>query len=125
MSKKPHAHPVPAVQAEDSPATLPATLPDPGHETGPETLPATLDAHGRDPRAYDWHPVLRRPRADGWTTVRQRLFIETLYDTASPKQAADAVGMSLASAYRLRRSPGAEGSDAAWSTAVHEASKRL
>lgn len=109
MNKKPHAHPVPAIQAEDT----------------PETLPVALDAHGRDPSAYDWYPVLRRPRADGWTPARQRLFVETLADTASPKQAADAVGMSIASAYRLRRSPGAEGFAAAWDTAIHQGSKRL
>ena len=37
-----------------------------------------LDAHGHDPDQYDWYPILRRPRADGWTPARQRLFIETL-----------------------------------------------
>lgn len=86
---------------------------------------APLDAHGYDPQAYDWYPVLRRPRADGWTHARQRLFIEVLADSASPKQAAQAVGMSLSSAYKLRRSPGAESFAAAWDAAIQQASKRL
>lgn len=97
-----------------------------------QALPSTidesataLDAHGYDPDQYDWYPVLRRPRADGWTPAKQRLFIETLADTASPKQATDAVGMSRESAYKLRRSPGGEGFAAAWDAAIQQGSKRL
>lgn len=83
------------------------------------------DPHGHDPHAYDWYPVLRRPRADGWTPARQRAFVETLADTASPRQAADAVGLTLSSAYKLRRSAGAEGFAAAWDAAVQHGAKRL
>lgn len=89
-----------------------------------EAAPA-LDAHGFDPDQYDWYPVLRRPRDDGWTPAKQRLFIEVLADSASPKQAADAVGMSRESAYKLRRSPGGEGFAAAWDAAIQQGSKRL
>ncbi|PAX07606.1 hypothetical protein [Sphingomonas lenta] len=100
------------------PASAPALLPT-------ETTDVVPDAHGFDPEAYDWYPVLRRPRADGWTHAKQRLFIEVLADTASPRQAAAAVDMSLGSAYKLRRSPGAEGFAAAWDAAIQQASKRL
>lgn len=137
MSKHATIRPVPAAPAADAPALQPELaaavsadavpavrtedavpgLPDPGG------LPP--DAHGHDPALYDWYPVLRRPRADGWTPAKQRLFIETLADTASPKQAAEAVGMTPTGAYKLRRSPGGEGFAAAWDAAVHQGAKRL
>ncbi|MEY2884277.1 MAG: hypothetical protein RL490_2001 [Pseudomonadota bacterium] len=46
-----------------------------------------------------------RPRQDGWTEPRQRAFLEALGDCASVVEAARRVGMSHASAYRLRRHP--------------------
>jgi hypothetical protein len=82
------------------------------------------DAHGHDPDAYDWYPVLRKARPDGWTPDAQRAFIEALADTGSVMQAAQAVGMTRSSAYKLRRSPGAEGFAAAWSAAIGAASQR-
>lgn len=65
-----------------------------------------LDAHGFDPAAYKWLPVLRRPRHDGWTPQRQRDFIAALADYGCVAQAAQAVHMTERSCYRLRRSPG-------------------
>jgi hypothetical protein len=57
-------------------------------------------------------------RHDGWTPVKQRAFIETLADTGSVTAAAGAVGMSPASAYRLRRRTDARAFDAAWEAAL-------
>lgn len=71
---------------------------------------------------YDWYPVLRKPRADGWSPATQRKFIEVLADTGSVMQAAMAVGKTKSSCYKLRRSPGAEGFDRAWRTAMDQAS---
>ena len=59
-------------------------------------------------------PVPLRPRADGWTPVRQAEFIGLLAETRCVKKAAMLVGMSRESAYRLRRKPGAEEFAAAW-----------
>ncbi len=59
-------------------------------------------------------PVPLRPRADGWSPVRQAEFIGLLAQTRCVKQAAGQVGMSRDSAYRLRRKPGAEEFVAAW-----------
>lgn len=78
-----------------------------------------------DPADYDWHPVARRKREDGWTHTRQRKFIEILADTGSVREAAKLVHMSQQSCYRLRRSPGAEAFARAWDAAIEEASKRL
>lgn len=96
----------------------PISSPDPATETA-------LDAHGHDPAAYDWVPVLKKRRKDGWSPDKQRAFIETLADCGSVITAAQSVGMSESSAYRLRRSPGAEAFDRAWSAAIEAASKKL
>ena len=56
-----------------------------------------------------FHPVLLRPREDGWSVVRQCEFLAQLYLTGSVAAAARKVGMSRASAYRLRKRAGAEG----------------
>src|SRR3546814_9457094 len=68
----------------------------------PEPIPA-LDAHGHDPAAYDWVPVLKKRRKDGWSPDKQRAFIEALADSGSVATAAQSVGLSESSAYRLRR----------------------
>jgi hypothetical protein len=91
----------------------------------PPQTPTTLDQHGHDPQQYDWVPVLRKQRADGWTPDRQRAFIETLADTGSVAIAAQGVGMTARSAQKLRRSPGAEGFDRAWTAATNAAGKQL
>src|SRR3546814_8362308 len=105
-----HSAPIPAPDATPAPK--------------PEPIPA-LDAHGHDPAAYEWVPVLRKRRKDGWSPDKQRAFIEVLADTGSVATAAQRVGMSESSAYRLRRSPGAEALDRAWSAAIDPAAKEL
>lgn len=74
---------------------------------------------------FDWVPVHRRPRADGWTIDRQRRFIQMLADTGSVREAAQAVGMSTQSAYRLRNSADGRAFATAWDIAVQAASRRL
>ncbi|MBB4633929.1 hypothetical protein [Sphingosinicella soli] len=87
--------------------------------------PAVRDAHGFNPDDFEWIPVARQRRSDGWTPQRQREFIEVLADTGSVVEAARAVRMSANSCYRLRRAPGAEGFAAAWEAAIAYASRRL
>lgn len=70
-------------------------------------------------------PVLKKRRKDGWSPDKQRAFIEALADSESVITAAQSVGMSESSAYRLRRAPGAEAFDRAWSAAIDAASKKL
>ena len=89
------------------------------------TTETALDAHGHDPAAYDWVPVLKKRRKDGWSPDKQRAFIEALADSGSVATAARAVDMSESSAYRLRRAPGAAAFDRAWSAAIDAASKKL
>lgn len=91
----------------------------------PPAHPPSLDAAPLDPADFDWVPVKRKPRDDGWTIERQRLFIATLADTGSVIQAASEVGMSPSSAYRLRRLPDGQGFATAWDIAIHNASRRL
>lgn len=105
-----HIAPIPAPDAAPAPIA--------------ETTTA-LDAHGHDPAAYDWVPVLKKRRKDGWSPDKQRAFIEALADCGSVVTAAQRVDMSESSAYRLRRSPGAEAFDRAWSAAIDAASKKL
>jgi hypothetical protein len=96
-------------------------------------LPAIRADAGRDPTdppltdlsQYDWVPVLRKRRRDGWSPYKQRVFIEQLADTGSVTRAARHVEMSLTSAYKLRRSPGAEAFAAAWDAAIAEGARRL
>ncbi|HET6524761.1 hypothetical protein [Sphingopyxis sp.] len=103
-----------------------APIPSPGAApvAAADVTPA-LDAHGHDPAAYDWVPVLKKRRKDGWSPDKQRAFIEALADSGSVVTAAQRVGMSESSAYRLRRSPGAEAFDRAWGAAIDAASKKL
>jgi len=102
--------------------------PTPSPDAAPATVPestAALDAHGHDPAAYDWVPVLKKRRKDGWSPDKQRAFIEALADSGSVATAAQRVDMSESSAYHLRRAPGAEAFDRAWSAAIDAASKKL
>lgn len=62
--------------------------------------------------------ALRRARRDGWTPARQQAFIDALTYTRNVGRAAAAVGLSRASAYRLRDAPGAEDFARAWAEAV-------
>lgn len=89
------------------------------------TSPTEIDAHGFDASAYQWLPVLRRPRADGWTPQRQVEFIAALADSGCVEKAAREVCMSVTSCYRLRRAPGAENFAVAWDAALAQAARRL
>jgi hypothetical protein len=74
-----------------------------------------------DPADYRWVPVRRKPRNDGWTPEKQRRFIETLADTGLVNVAAQAVGLSRASAYQLRRAPHGAAFARAWDAARQQA----
>jgi len=102
---------------------------DPADEPGQALVPAAdeaeagLDAHGFDPSRYQWVPVLRKPRKDGWTPQRQVDFIAALADGGCVEQAAHTAGMSVTSCYRLRReSPQFA---AAWEAALPHAARKL
>lgn len=103
-------------------AALPAV---PEAAEPPVSLTPHVDAHGFDPADYKWVPVRRRPRKDGWSEARQRLFIEVLADTACVETAAGAVRMSVQSAYALRRAPGGEAFAAAWQAAIQQGALKL
>lgn len=105
MDHQPHRHPVPAHPAGD--------------------VPATLDAHGFDPTEFEWRPVPRRPRADGWTPEVQQAFILALASTGTVERACREVNMSVGSAYKLRNAPGAESFAAAWTDTLRAAAERL
>ena len=91
----------------------------------PAEIATELDAHGLNPADYHWVPVLRKPRADGWSPDRQRKFIAALADTGSVATAATETGMTRRSAYALRRAPGSENFAAAWDAAIRQASLML
>ena len=61
-----------------------------------------------------FRPVPLRARRDGWSEARQCAFLVQLYVTGSVTAAAKAVGMSRASAYRLREREEAESFAHAW-----------
>jgi hypothetical protein len=66
-------------------------------------------------RRPSWfRPVPLRSRRGGWSEARQCAFLAQLYFTGSVTAAARAVGMSRASAYRLRERAGAESFAFAW-----------
>ncbi len=50
-----------------------------------------------------------KPRRDGWTPARQEAFLDALGQCGSVQRAAQCVGMSASTAYRLRARP--EGQD--------------
>jgi hypothetical protein len=69
--------------------------------------------------AYAFTPVpVERRRADGWSPVQQARFIQALAAMGSVGQAAKAVGINRASAYKLRERAGAESFAAAWDIAM-------
>lgn len=74
----------------------------------------------------DFTPVPRRMlRHDGWTPARQRAFIAALAETGSVTEAAARVGKAKEGAYALRRAPGAESFERAWSAALDDGVRRL
>lgn len=91
-----------------------------------EAAPAESAADTPDqPTLPDTALVPVAPRHDGWTPARQRVFIETLADTACVKAAAAAAGMTPQSAWRLRRRADARAFDAAWEGALAQGLSRL
>jgi hypothetical protein len=75
-------------------------------------------------------PTLSAPpastiRHDGWTAERQRIFCEDLADYGSVMQAARAAGMSVRSAYSLRRRADGRAFAQAWDAALLLARQRL
>ena len=71
-------------------------------------------AHRLRRRPGWFRPVPLRARRDGWSVARQCAFLARLYVTGSVAAAARHVGMSRASAYRLRESEGAQSFAHAW-----------
>lgn len=112
-----------AQQDHSSPAPAPTGPGVPFLQT--EAKPPARDAHGFDLNDFDWVPVRRKARLDGWSPEKQRLFIATLADTGSVTKAARAVGMSTKSAYELRRQPDAAGFAQAWASAIRQGMNRL
>lgn len=129
MSKKaptaaaPDALVPPVAAAQDAPPAR--SVPHSRAPAVPEPFNPWQHPERLNPADYDWHPVARRKREDGWTHTRQRKFIEILADTGSVSEAAKLVHMSQQSCYRLRRAPGAEAFARAWDAAIEEASRRL
>ena len=109
--------PLPVVQPSAPPPEAPA---EPLAET-----PSPLDEHGFDPSEFEWRPVARRPRSDGWTPEVQRRFIEALAYTGLVAAAAQEVDMSVTSCYRLRRAAGSESFARAWRAALVTAAERV
>jgi hypothetical protein len=71
----------------------------------------------------DYEPVftpvpLARTRHDGWTPERQRLFLIALAALGTVDAAAQAVGMSRISAYKLKKRPDAGSFAREWDRAV-------
>lgn len=75
---------------------------------------AKRPAHRTRRRPPFFRPVPLRERVDGWTEARQCLFLAHLYLTGSVGLAVQRVGMSRASAYRLRSRPDARSFARAW-----------
>lgn len=75
-------------------------------------------AHRCRRRPPFFHPVPLRARHDGWSEERQCGFLAQLYLTGSVAMAARKVGMTRASAYRLRARDDAQGFAAAWDYAL-------
>lgn len=66
-----------------------------------------------------------RARRDGWTVTRQRIFVRALAEDESVAAAARRVGMSRASAYKLRQRPQAAAFRAAWDAAVAQPFRQI
>lgn len=89
-------------------------------ESDPFPLPPRLAELAQDlPHGLlRFKPAPGRARRDGWTAERQRAFIVRLALCGSVNAAAQAVGMTRRSAYKLLERPGAESFAAAWETAL-------
>ncbi len=90
----------------------------------PETeTPAGESGDGDD--LTDFTPVPTRARHDGWTPDKQGAFIDALAETGCVDRAAKVAGMSVQSAYRLRRRADAQAFRLAWEAALDMAISRL
>ena len=113
-------------RAPASARRAPATLPTPQWVIEEEEPPEPpFDINGFDPAEFEWRPVPRRPRADGWTPDVQRSFILALAETGLVEHAARAVNMSVQSAYKLRNAPESSGFARAWQAALASAAQRV
>ncbi|MEP2103568.1 MAG: hypothetical protein ABJP02_15670 [Parasphingorhabdus sp.] len=83
------------------------------HSPKPDPRSAAVQ-NRRISRIPAFTPAELRVRRDGWTPLKQAEFIGHLAETRCVKRAAERVGMSRESAYRLRRKPGAAEFTAAW-----------
>lgn len=119
VAPAPAGHGAPAAHPGDGVRLPKEDDPDPASQT------PYIDAYGFDPTDFRFVPVRVRPRKDGWTEAKQRLFIEQLADTACVEAAARAVDMSVQSAYALRRAPGGESFAAAWNAAIQQGALKL
>ena len=72
-----------------------------------------------------FEPAHPRARHDGWTPERQVEFIEALAECGCVEDAAARTGMSVQSAYALRRRVDAQGFRIAWDAALDYAVRRL
>jgi hypothetical protein len=63
-------------------------------------------------------PPTQPPPPKRWTPARQAAFLRALKATQSVSEAADSVGMSRQSAYKLRRRLAGQPFDRAWDMAV-------
>src|SRR5690242_1041591 len=61
----------------------------------------------------------------GWTSERQRRFIEHLAVTGNVGEACAVVGVSSSSAYRLKNKAGAESFSRAWDAAMRQSTTRM
>jgi hypothetical protein len=123
-ASQPPPNPVEMAPAEQAPAEQ-ALAPDGLPMLVIDPAPPAFDINGFDPSEFEWRPVPRRPRADGWTPDVQRAFIQALADTGLVEQAARSVNMSVQSAYRLRTAPGSESFARAWVAALAGAADRV
>lgn len=73
----------------------------------------------------DFDPVPVRERHDGWTRERQAEFIAALGETGCVTDSCRRVGMSIESAYRLRRRFDARSFRLAWDAALDYGIRRL
>lgn len=87
--------------------------------------PVALDINGFNPNDFEWRPVPRRARSDGWTPEVQQRFIEALARTGIVEHACEEVGMSVRSAYNLRNAPQGKGFARAWAAVLASAADRL
>ncbi|AXJ95854.1 MULTISPECIES: hypothetical protein [unclassified Sphingomonas] len=107
-------------------------MPDTAHPAPSDPAPfdpAPFDPAPFDPQRASPPPAYRAPslrsRHDGWTVERQRHFLGALAETGCVAAAADAVGMTARSAYRLRLHPRAAAFAHAWTQAQLAAGHRL